>query len=111
MLKALNATFLALIPKKEGANSLNSFIPIALCNAMYKIITKVIVERLKPWISNLISEDQGGFVTEIIFLDGVIIVVEVFHSMATSKEKSMFIKLDMEKAYDRARWSFLQKVL
>lgn len=63
MLKALNATFLALIPKKEGANSLNLFRPISLCNMMYKIITKVIVERLKPWLGNLISKEQGGFVT------------------------------------------------
>ncbi|XP_057832950.1 uncharacterized protein LOC131043736 [Cryptomeria japonica] len=78
---------------------------------MYKIITKVIAERLKPWLNNLISEEQGGFVTGQQILDGVIIAAEAMHSMAASKEKAMFIKLDMAKAYDRVRWSFLQKIL
>lgn len=40
-------------------------------------------------------------------LDGVVISMETIHSMATSKDKAMFIKLDMAKAYDRVHWSFL----
>ena len=44
-------------------------------------------------------------------LDGVVVATETIHSMANSKDKAMFIKLDMAKAYDRLRWSFLQKVL
>ena len=44
-------------------------------------------------------------------LDGVVVATETIHSMANSKDKAMFIKLDMAKAYDRVRWSFLQKVL
>ena len=44
-------------------------------------------------------------------LDGVVVATETIHSMANSKDKAMFIKLDMAKVYDRVRWSFLQKVL
>lgn len=44
MLKSMNSTFLALIPKKVGANSLDQFKPIALCNVIYKIITKLIAK-------------------------------------------------------------------
>lgn len=44
MLKSMNSTFLALIPKKEGANSLDQYRPIPLCNVVYKIITKLIAE-------------------------------------------------------------------
>lgn len=44
-------------------------------------------------------------------LDGVVISIETIHSLASSKDKSMFIKLNMAKAYDRVRWSFLQKIL
>ena len=62
MLKSLNSTFLALIPKKEEANRLDQFRPIALCNVVYKIITKLIAERLKPLLGSLISAKQGGFV-------------------------------------------------
>jgi hypothetical protein len=111
MLRALNSTFLALIPKRDGADRLSQFRPIALCNVIYKIISKVIVERLKKWLKCLISEVQGGFVVEQNFLDGVVIATEIIHSMAMSKAKAMFIKLDMAKAYDRVRWSFLRNIL
>ena len=62
MLKSLNSTFLALILKKEEANRLDQFRPIALCNVVCKIITKLIAERLKPLLGSLISTEQGGFV-------------------------------------------------
>lgn len=74
MLKSLNATFLALIPKIEQANSLDQFKPIALCNITYKIITKLIAERLKPYLASLISEEQGGFVSGRQILDGVVML-------------------------------------
>ncbi len=111
MLKSLNSTFLALIPKKEGADKLDQFRPIALCNVVFKIITKLIAERLKPFLSSLISTEQGGFVEGRQILDGVVIASEAIHSMANSKEKAMFIKLDMAKAYDRVSWDFLHKIL
>lgn len=111
MLKSLNSTFLALIPKKEEANRLDQFRPIALCNVLYKIITKLIAERLKHLLGSLISAEQVGFVKGRHILDGIVIAMEVIHSMSTSKKKVMFIKLDMAKAYDRVRWEFLHKIL
>jgi len=100
MLKAINSTFLALIPKKEGASSLDYFIPITLCNVTFKIITKNIAKRLKKCLTPLISTKQGGFVTGCHILDGIVVADESIHSMSTSKEKAMFIKLDISKAYD-----------
>ena len=111
MLWKLNSTFLTLIPKREGANKLEFFRPIALCNAVYKVIAKLIAERLKKWLPIIISEEQGGFVAGRQILDGVVIAFEAIHSMATSKEQSMFVKLDMAKAYDRVKWRFLQNIL
>lgn len=100
MLKSLNSTFLALIPKKGGANQLDQFRHIALCNVLYKIITKLIDERIKLFLISLISTKYGGFVDERQILDGLVIAIEAIHSMEISKEKAMFIKLDMAKAYD-----------
>ena len=85
--------------------------PIALCNVVYKIITKLIVERLKPLLSTLISPKQGGFVEGRQILYGVVVAMEAIHSMANSKERAMFMNLDMAKAYDQVRYEFLQKVL
>ena len=110
MLHALNYTLLTLIPKK-GANNLESFRPISLCNVVYKIITKLIADRLKICLLVVISEEQGGFVAGKKILDGILIASKIIHSMHISNKRAMLIKLDMAKAYDKVKWSFLQKIL
>ena len=62
VLKAFNVTFLSLIPKEMGVESPDKFKPIALCNVIYKIISKVIANRLKPLLPTLICLEQSGFV-------------------------------------------------
>ena len=57
-----NSAFLALIPKEKGANAFRIFRPISLCNIGYKLITKVIANRLKIILPTIILENQGGFV-------------------------------------------------
>ena len=58
ILPALNATFLTMIPKSEGIDTPDKFRPISLYNVIYKIITKVIANRLKPILPSLISPEQ-----------------------------------------------------
>jgi len=55
MYPGLNATFIALIPKTEEANMPDKYRPIALCNIIYKIVSKVIATRLKPLLPFLDS--------------------------------------------------------
>lgn len=52
---SFNATFVALIPKKAGANELRDFRPISLILGVYKIIAKVVAKRLKRVISKLVK--------------------------------------------------------
>jgi hypothetical protein len=80
-----NSTFLALILKEKGANSFNRFRPISLCNIGYKIISKVIANRLKGILSGLIPENQGGFVQGRKIMDNIILVQEVLHSSLKRK--------------------------
>ena len=54
--KSLNATFIALIPKKNGASNIRDFRPISLVGSVYKILTKVLANRLKEVLDQLISE-------------------------------------------------------
>jgi DNA-directed RNA polymerase specialized sigma24 family protein len=57
-----NSSFLALIPKEKGAISFGRFWPISLCNTSYKLITKIIANRIKKILPAIIPENQGGFI-------------------------------------------------
>ena len=111
VLKNFNATFLALIPKEDGADSPGKFRHISLCNVIYKIISKVIVNRLKPLLPNLISPEQSRFVEGRQILDGVILVHEVIHSLKITKKPNMLIKLNMSKKFDKLSWEYIKKML
>ena len=111
VLKAFNATFLMLIPKEVGANNPDKFLPISLCSVIYKIISKVIANRLKPLLPNLISPEQSGFVEGRQILDSGILVHEVIHSLKISQRPGMLIKLDIAKAFDKLSWQFMGKMM
>eukprot|EP00253_Pinus_taeda_P009093 PITA_09093 len=100
-LKALNVTFIALIPKKENVITPDGFRPIALCNVVYKIISKVIANRLKPLLPSLITEEQTDYVEGRHILNNIIQAHEVVHSLKSNKQARMIIQLDLLKAYDK----------
>jgi hypothetical protein len=60
----LNATFLTLIPKANKPSTFDDFRLISLCNLCYKIISKIIANRIKPFLSKFLSEEQLGFYKE-----------------------------------------------
>eukprot|EP00253_Pinus_taeda_P025214 PITA_25214 len=106
-----NSTFLALIPKEANPETFDRFRPISLCNASYKILSKIMANRIKPLLDKLISKAQGGFVKGRHILDNIIQVQEAIHSRKQRKEKGMLIKLDMANTFDRVNHSFLLQVL
>ena len=101
VLKYFNANFLDLILKSEGADTLGKFRPIALCNVIYKIISKVIVNHLKPLLPGLISPKKSGFVEGRQIMDGILVVHETNHSLKQTRKLGMLIKIDIAKAYDK----------
>jgi len=107
----LNSTFIALIPKISKATSYNDFRPISLCNFLYKIISKVIAERLKPWLSRVISPEQFGFLKDRQIFDAVGAAQEGIHSIKDRKIKASLMKVDLNKAYDRVDWGYLRLLL
>eukprot|EP00253_Pinus_taeda_P018333 PITA_18333 len=108
---SIKSSHLALIPKDPNPQSFDRFRPISLCNVSYKIITKILANRLKKILPSLISENQGGFVPRRHITDNVILIQEAIHSSMSRKERGMIIKLDMANAFDRVNHSFLQAVL
>ncbi|RYR24105.1 hypothetical protein Ahy_B02g057597 isoform A [Arachis hypogaea] len=113
IIKETNATLLALIPKTHHPEFINQFRPIALCNVKYKILAKVIVQRIKPLLNDRISPHQSSFIPGRKIHDNIIIAKEVMHSMRRMRGKKgyMAIKIDFEKAYDRINWNFIQQRL
>ncbi|XP_057763555.1 uncharacterized protein LOC130984081 [Arachis stenosperma] len=82
---------------------------ISLCNVSYKVITKLLATYLRKIMDHLISLAQCSFVLERQSSNNIIISQEVIHSMQNKKGPKvwMAIKIDLEKVYDRLKWSFI----
>jgi len=106
-----NSTYLALIPKETNPDTFARFRFILLYNASYKIIAKLLENRIKPLLKKLISSTQGRFMEGKYIMDNFIQVQETIHSSKQQGEKGMLIKLDMANAFDRVNHLFLCKVL
>ena len=74
-------TLIVLIPKVDNPKHLKQFRPISLCNVVYKIITKVLVNRVRPFLHEIVSPLQGSFIPGRGTSDNIIITQEVIHSM------------------------------
>eukprot|EP00253_Pinus_taeda_P030238 PITA_30238 len=107
----MNATFIALIPKVEDSNTPDKYRPIALCNIIYKIVSKVVASRLKPMLPLIISPEQSGYVEGRQIMDGIILTHEIIHSLKQSKQPGMLLKIDLSEAFDSISWDYLQKIL
>jgi hypothetical protein len=113
-LDLINATHIVLIPKKKISSRVTDFRPISLCNVIYKLISKVLANRLKKFLPQIISQTQSAFVEGRHITDNILAAFETLHTMQTKlkgKQGFMALKLDMSKAYDRVEWGFLEGVM
>ena len=104
--KSLNASFLALISQEGGCCGAKDFRPISLVGGIYKIISKVLANRLRRLVNGLISNSQNAFVKGKQILDSVLIASECIDSRLKSGIPGVLCKLNVEKAYDHVSWDF-----
>lgn len=114
MPQALNHTFITLISKKNHLATIADYRPISLCNILYKLISKVLDNRLKVLLHCLISKSHSAFVPKRQIIDNILVAYEVIHFLKRkSKGNQGFfsLKLDMSKAHDWVEWDYLKGIL
>ena len=100
ILKSINHTFITLIPKVNNLEKVSNFRPISFCNVIYKIISKLIANRLKPVLNSIISETQSAFIANRLITNNILITFESLHHMknnCTRKKGFMAIKVEFRK--------------
>uniref|UniRef100_A0A803Q893 Reverse transcriptase domain-containing protein n=1 Tax=Cannabis sativa TaxID=3483 RepID=A0A803Q893_CANSA len=113
-LSPVNETILVLIPKVKNASRVKDFRPISLCSTLYKVVSKTIANRLKSSLSDLISHNHGAFLSDRIIFYNIIIANEVIHAITNRKHGKVgwaALKLDMEKAFDKVEWAYIEHIL
>ncbi|KAL2938063.1 hypothetical protein RDABS01_021512 [Bienertia sinuspersici] len=112
LLREINNTNITLIPKVSNPMCVNDFRPIACCNTIYKIISRMLCSRLKEILPDLISEFQSGFIKGRKIFHNICIIQDLIgkYRRKSSPPGCMF-KVDIRKAYDSIRWDFLDQLL
>jgi len=110
---SLNHTHIILISNKHHPNDISDFQPIRLCNILYKLVTKVIANRLKTCLPSIVSENQSAFVPGRMITDTILIAFKIFHDMPSCPKSNggIALNLDKAKAFDRVEWPFLRAIM
>ncbi|GJU90933.1 RNA-directed DNA polymerase, eukaryota [Tanacetum coccineum] len=109
--RGCNSSFIALIPKIQDAKFVKDFRPISLIGSVYKIIAKILANRLCLVLPYLISDVQSAFVANRQILDGPFILNELLSWCKFKKLNGMIFKVDFEKAFDSVKWDYLDETL
>lgn len=108
----INATSISLIPKTENPTKMKDFRPISFCNVTYKVITKILANRLKPLLPSLISDNQSAFVKGRTIQSNILLVHELVKNYKKADgPKCCAIKVDIMKAFDTVNWQYLLSLL
>ena len=78
---------------------------------VYKIIAKILVQHLKPILSEIITKEQFGFLFNRQIHDVVSLSQEAIHTIIRSTSKAFALKIDLSKDYDRVSWTFLRLLM
>jgi hypothetical protein len=106
----LNSAYLALLPKRDVALSARDFRPISLIHSFAKLATKMLANRLGPYLQELVASNQSAFVRGRSIHDNFMLVQQSIKSLHKKRVSSLFLKLDISKAFDSVSWAFLFEV-
>ena len=107
----IQENFICLVQKKENATLVKDFRPISPTTLTYKVVAKVLSECLKQVINAIINPSQSAFIEGRHILDPILIANEAVEDYRAKRKKGWILKLDLEKAFHRVDWNFLEKIL
>ncbi|GJV33731.1 protein LAZ1, partial [Tanacetum coccineum] len=112
ILKEINHTFIALIPKVSTHLKINDYCPISCYNVIYKCISKIITNHIIDGIKEVASNNQSAFVPGRRIFDNILITHELMHNYHRNRgPPGCAFKVDIQKAYDTVDWVFLGNIL
>ncbi|KAL2235459.1 UNVERIFIED_CONTAM: hypothetical protein Sindi_1278100, partial [Sesamum indicum] len=112
LLKQVNSTLLVLIPKVHTPMTIGDFRPISCCNVLYKIIAKLLVQRLSVVLDKIISPCLGAFIPGRSIGDNILLAQELLTRYNQVRlPPRCTLKVDIRKAYDTVEWDLLLAVL
>nr|GEW03781.1 RNA-directed DNA polymerase, eukaryota, reverse transcriptase zinc-binding domain protein [Tanacetum cinerariifolium] len=112
ILRKINSTLIALVPKIQTPLKISYFKPIACCNVIYKCISKIHTERLKWCLDKLLSKNQSAFFPKRHIQNNIMLAQELFNGYDRKVgPKRVALKVDIQKAYDTVNWQFLKDIL
>ncbi|XP_019096508.1 PREDICTED: uncharacterized protein LOC109130881 [Camelina sativa] len=110
--KSLNATINNLIPKVSGADRITQFRPVSCCNTVYKIISLLLKQKMKLFVSDAVQSNRVGFIQGRYLCENVLLAYELvtdFHVRGDTTRGCL--QVDIAKAYDNVDWQFMLNVL
>ncbi|KAJ8505060.1 hypothetical protein OPV22_005946 [Ensete ventricosum] len=112
ILKDLNCTFISLVPKNDGADSLENYRPISLCNFIYKVISKLLADRLQKVMNKVISPNQAAFLKGRSIHHNVLLANDLVKDLhSKTRGKKICFKADLRKAFDSVNRDFIYMML
>ncbi|GKV44022.1 hypothetical protein SLEP1_g51253 [Rubroshorea leprosula] len=111
LVRGSNCSFIVLLPKVTNPQKIEEFRPISLIGVMYKVIAKLLANRINSVLDNIIGECQMAFIKGRQIVDSIVIANETIDAAKRNKIASFVLKVDFEKAYDKVCWKFLDYMI
>ncbi|GKB74635.1 hypothetical protein Tco_0936047 [Tanacetum coccineum] len=112
ILREINHTIIALLPKVSTPSKINDYRLISCCNVIYKCISKIITNRIKNGLDDVVSLNQSAFILGRSISDNILLTQELMHNYHLNRgHPRCAFKIDIQKAYDTVSWKFLNNIL